>query len=72
MRNPQSLRVYKLAVELNDDLARYRPPYETPLQKAQKTAGQVEYAINEGCYWGTEKDFLRDAQIDITPVKAGG
>ena len=59
MRNPHSLRVYHLAVQLNDTLATYRPPTRSPLYEAQRSAGSIEDNINEACYRQTESDFLR-------------
>ena len=35
MRNPSNLRVYQMAIDLNDALADYHPRWKTPLAEAQ-------------------------------------
>ena len=58
MRNPDNLRVYRMAVDLNDALADYHPHSKSPLYEAQRSAGSIEDNINEGCLRESEKEFL--------------
>ena len=59
MRNPDNLRVYRLAVEVFETIAGYRPPCRTPLYEAQRSTESIKNNIREGCYRPTEPDFLR-------------
>jgi len=58
MRNPDNLRVYQMAIDLNNALAEYRPRPQSPLYEAQRSAGSIEDNINEGCLRESEKEFL--------------